>query len=205
MDVAATDSDGYIHNICVTFTSEMIDALGRMFDDISDELERFKGFESAIVLNGELHHNVARRLRALRDCNKAKRFAGILAILIEIASSDDYTDIRHSRRKSMAEKRLDDLRIFCTCNMNRNIPLSEEASYLGMNPSALCTFIKRQTGKTFTEYLNEMRLIKAKEVLLTTEWNIGEIADQTGFSSLSYFHKIFRNYFRCTPRSIRNL
>lgn len=87
--------------------------------------------------------------------------------------------------------------------MDRVIPLGEVASHIGMNPSALCTFIKKHTNLTFTEFLNNIRLAKAKELLLNSELSVSEVAYKTGFSSLSYFHKIFRNHYHCTPRSLR--
>jgi len=67
---------------------------------------------------------------------------------------------------------------------------------------ALRTF-KRILGKAPFDYLNEYRLNKARELLESTDLPITEIALDTGFSDSTYFGKVFKKYFHCTPREYR--
>lgn len=67
----------------------------------------------------------------------------------------------------------------------------------------LSRLIKQATGQTFAQLLQELRLRKAQQLLATTDLPISEIVSMVGLSSVSHFHKIYRNRFGTTPRSIR--
>ena len=85
----------------------------------------------------------------------------------------------------------------------RDISLDEIARYAGMNKSAFCTFMKRHTGRTFSEYMNELRLNRAVERIKNTDESIAEIAFSVGFSNVTYFNRLFRNKYKCTPKTVR--
>lgn len=64
-------------------------------------------------------------------------------------------------------------------------------------------------GTTVTNFIRNERLILAEELIQTSDMNISEIVYSIGFTSRSYFSKIFRNKFNCTPKAylmnIRNV
>ena len=60
-------------------------------------------------------------------------------------------------------------------------------------------------GVSFVEYLNLVRLSKAKTLMQTTAKSIGEIAFEVGFSSVSYFIKTFKAHNGCSPNQYRAL
>lgn len=62
----------------------------------------------------------------------------------------------------------------------------------------------RYTGQNFTEYLNQVRLKQACEMLKTSKVSVSVIADMTGYSSHGYFSKIFKKYIGCTPKQYRD-
>lgn len=72
-----------------------------------------------------------------------------------------------------------------------------------MNKSAFCTFMKHCTGMTYSEYLNDMRLAKAMEMLRHTENGIAEIALDCGFQNVTYFNRLFKRKYACTPKEMR--
>jgi len=54
------------------------------------------------------------------------------------------------------------------------------------------------------QYLNQFRLQKAKLLLLSTDKSVAEIAEETGFSSNTYFTRLFRRMYGSTPVEVRN-
>ncbi|MDY3929212.1 MAG: AraC family transcriptional regulator [Clostridia bacterium] len=64
--------------------------------------------------------------------------------------------------------------------------------------------IKKQTGKTFTELIQDKRLNQAAFLLKTTEMKVFEIAESVGYENLSYFHRIFQKKFSISPHKYRN-
>jgi len=81
--------------------------------------------------------------------------------------------------------------------------LYELASKLNQPDYALSKEIKKATNYTFKELLQEKRLIKAKELLESTDIPIASVIDQVGYDNVSYFYRIFKNKYNQTPKQFR--
>lgn len=77
------------------------------------------------------------------------------------------------------------------------------ARKLRYEPSWLSREIKRKTGKTYTQLVQEKRLSQAAFLLRNTKRNISEIATAVGYDNISYFHRIFGKVYGMTPRHYR--
>ena len=75
----------------------------------------------------------------------------------------------------------------------------EVARHSNMSYSYFSRTFKKVMGRSFTQYVNELRLDAAKRRLLTTNMSITDIAQDVGFSSSSHFIACFRNYTQMTP------
>ncbi len=106
---------------------------------------------------------------------------------------------------SMKEgKRMDNVVRFLIDESHRKITLSEAAEIASMNKEAFCRFFRERTRKTFTEFLNEIRIKKACELLLNKDMTISQVASESGFTNLSYFNRVFRKINGKTPKQFRN-
>ena len=74
---------------------------------------------------------------------------------------------------------------------------------LHYSPSWLSREIKKKTGKTCTELLQEKRLNQAAFLLKNTERNVADIAIAVGYENVSYFHRLFAKYYGRSPRNYR--
>ena len=83
--------------------------------------------------------------------------------------------------------------------------LFEIASLLGVNSSYLSRIFKETEGMGFQEYVTECRLKIARELLLTTDMKIFEIALQTGYVTNNYFSKVFKKVYGMNPNEYREL
>ena len=90
-------------------------------------------------------------------------------------------------------------------NYAEDVKLSEVASMLSFDESYFCRLFKNATGATFTEYLNFVRISKAEKLLKKTQKSILEISESVGFSSVSYFNRIFKKYHHVSPRAYRGM
>jgi transcriptional regulator GlxA family with amidase domain len=88
-------------------------------------------------------------------------------------------------------------------NYDKNITLDEISKLVGMTEVSFSRFIKKRTGKTFIDSLNEIRIGHASRLLIDTTHTIAEISYQTGFNNLSYFNRIFKARNHATPKEIR--
>ena len=89
-------------------------------------------------------------------------------------------------------------------NYSEQINLAGLCHIANLTESYLCRLFKKATGGTIVDYINFVRICNA-EKLLKTNMSISEIAYNTGFSSLSYFNRIFRQYNQCSPSDYRRM
>ena len=81
--------------------------------------------------------------------------------------------------------------------------LTDIADQLHYDLSWLSREIKRSTGKTYTQLVQEKRLAQAAFLLKNTNRNVDDIANIVGYENIGYFHKIFRASFGVSPREYR--
>ena len=81
----------------------------------------------------------------------------------------------------------------------RNFTIPSLAEKVGVSPMKLEREIKKLTGMTPIQYINDFRLTIAKDMLLQNERSIFEVAHTLGFKSVSYFGKAYKDKFGVTP------
>jgi two-component system response regulator YesN len=84
-----------------------------------------------------------------------------------------------------------------------NLSLTEVAAQAHLSPSHFSTVFSQETGQTFKDYLTEIRIRTAKELLRTTTLRSFEIADQIGYSDPHYFSYVFRKHTGLSPKEFR--
>lgn len=89
-------------------------------------------------------------------------------------------------------------------NCLSDISLSGVAQTYHISPPHLCRLIKGHTGKTFTEYIAELRLNRAKALLSSTDLPLKEVARNVGYSNPNYFSTVFKKLTGETPTDFRN-
>jgi AraC-like DNA-binding protein len=72
-----------------------------------------------------------------------------------------------------------------------------------MSESNFCKFFKKATSTTFSDYINDLRINEACNLLLFSDYSISEIAHASGFESLSYFNRVFLKKKQTTPSLFR--
>ena len=83
------------------------------------------------------------------------------------------------------------------------VSLKEVAASVNLSPCHFCAVFKKQTGLTFTRYRVRQRLQKACELLADSGRRISDVAFESGFESIPYFNRAFRQQFNCSPTEYR--
>jgi AraC-like DNA-binding protein len=96
-------------------------------------------------------------------------------------------------------KNLDKTYEYIFSHFNNPISLNEVAEVASMNPSAFSRFFKRVNRKTFTRYLNEIRIGYACKLLMEHKFNISTICYESGFNNISNFNRQFKSIKGMSP------
>lgn len=94
-------------------------------------------------------------------------------------------------------------RNFILAHAGEQLRLSDVAEHIHVSTHYFCKFFKKATGMGFSEFLGRARVENAKHALANSLLPIGEVADQTGFGSLSQFNRTFHRYAGCSPKEYR--
>jgi two-component system response regulator YesN len=86
----------------------------------------------------------------------------------------------------------------------RPLTLSEAAQMIGVTSSYLSRVFKKEFGVKFTDYLNQIRIEKAKEFLTNPHIKVLEISEKVGFNNAEYFTRIFKRHTGITPVHYRS-
>ena len=84
-----------------------------------------------------------------------------------------------------------------------NLSLNEVAGQVNLSPSHFSTVFSQETGQTFKEYLTEVRIQHARELLRSTTLRSSEISYQIGYSDPHYFSYVFRKHTGLSPKEYR--
>lgn len=199
-----TDESGNIANISVYFETPTIEALRTAIPELSDPLGRIEQSDHAVSYKNDKLLAIQQLLCSMRGKTPEMRLPLMIELLIEIS---DMSDGIYAGRKSTltrAERRMEAVRVYCACNYSRRITLDEMSRHVGMNKSSFCTFMRNNAGTSFSEFLNDMRLERAKVMLCNTDHNIAEIAVDCGFQNITYFNRLFRQKYGVSPKLFRS-
>jgi AraC-like DNA-binding protein len=100
-------------------------------------------------------------------------------------------------------KKMTDVYNFIRENFSRPISLERISRITHMSPFSFSRYFKKNCGSGFVEYLNTVRMNKACHLLRETEYQVQDISEQCGFSSISNFNKHFRKSEGLSPRNYR--
>jgi AraC-like DNA-binding protein len=93
--------------------------------------------------------------------------------------------------------------VYINQNLSHQLALTELAKEALVSTSHFSRVFKQITGMGLTVYINNKRVIKAKELLLETNHTVSFIAEECGFESMTHFHRIFKKYMDMTPANYR--
>lgn len=88
-------------------------------------------------------------------------------------------------------------------HLQDELALKQMSDYCNLSPSYFGVLFKQYTGKSFVNYVNQIRMDKAMELLRETDMKIYEVADEVGFASLHYFNRVFKTVTSLTPNEYR--
>lgn len=116
--------------------------------------------------------------------------------------SPEILEIADENKKELCIHFIDECLVFLKNNFeNKDINLKAVAIELSVNPDYLSHKLKKETGYTFKEWLNKIRIKKAAELLETKQYTVGEVAEIVGYANQHYFSTVFKQYTGKSPKN----
>lgn len=97
--------------------------------------------------------------------------------------------------------KMNDIFRYTMDNYKKEISLEQIATIAHLTPQSFCRYFKKHTSKTFTHFVNELRINEACKILMEKKFvSIGNVAHQCGFNSVVSFNRVFKSIISKTPR-----
>lgn len=192
------------------FKEDFEDFDGKIIE-LLDAFEANKGYFHLGKLNlgiGELI-KMLENAKYVNDVSSLMHFEGICHLILAKQIEQFNHDIKHSDEPSTSLLRKELQQISELCDYITNYPELEHSITSLCTKSALSAAKLQQGfkfihGMTVGEFIRDSRLNRAELLIRSTEMNISEVVYSIGLTSRSYFCKIFKNKYRCSPKNYKN-
>jgi AraC-like DNA-binding protein len=149
---------------------------------------------------------VVRMLEKMYAENGLKRYI-LLIELLNFLGQTDFAPIASPSYAYAVNNNIDDRMVkiyeFSTQSYNRKISILEVASVAGMNTTAFCRYFRKKTGKTFAEFINELRISYACKLLRHGNQTVEFVCFESGFNNISNFNRQFKSEIGKSPSAYR--
>lgn len=174
--------------------------------ELKDIMDLFERSKRGIAFNGVIKTSIGEKLFHLENLSPFQQYLQITNVLQLLAEIDDvellHSEPYHHTFSNKEQERLRLIYAFVDKNYQRKIELDEIAKISFMTKEAFCRYFKKMTQYTFIEFLNRYRISQSKRHLMSGE-NIGEACYQSGFTSLSYYNRVFKKITNENPKEFR--
>ncbi len=167
---------------------------------ICDLLENSK---RGICFSKKIGAEVAGEMWKMFDLNDFDKVLALLKILKYLSDTDDYQLLSSAGFiqpfVKSRNRRLDYVYEYIENNFREELSLDTVADMAHMNKASFCRYFKKNNKKTFSRYINELRIGYACKLLIEQEFNIAEICYRSGYNNLSNFNRQFRKITQMSP------
>lgn len=184
--LAATDNSGAYISAAISINDVLIEAFN-------------SGAETAVVENSKYIH-LAKNMPPMVE--KLDTQEQIQRSIIEWAL--DCMSLLQERNTRQETPVIHTAKQYIIANYKKSLKLEDVADQVHLTPAYFCMKFRQETGQTFVEYITELRLERAKELLRYSNKKIHEIAVAVGFADSRHFSRTFRRYFGILPTEYRN-
>jgi AraC-like DNA-binding protein len=195
-----------IHEITIQFDNNLFpDSLlsRRIMNPIK---EMFNRSIHGILFSSKVSEELTPRLIKLSKLDGADYFLEITSILFDLANSRnqrllstytvDYDTFDDDDKMKLVYE-------YVQKNFAEKITLDEVSSASNMTTVSFNRFIKKRTGKTFVNYINDIRIGYAARWLVEKDMSVSEIAYKSGFTNIANFNRSFKAIKNRTPTQYR--
>jgi AraC-like DNA-binding protein len=206
---------GFTDRFCTNGTESIIqfkeDFLGKDFLDIPEThhlKNLFQRAKKGILFHLEAKLIIGPKIKRLMDLEGMERVVNFLDILNDLALTEYYSLLNADgyafEVNPQDNKKIEIVFEYVSRNFTQPITLNEISEKVNMTIPAFCRYFKKITGKTFTQFVNEFRIVHATKLLAENTTSITDICYESGFNSFSHFNKLFKIFTGKSPLKYRN-
>lgn len=203
-------TDDLTGHSCETVIHMKADFLGDAFFDIPEAVKiktLLQVAKRGIVFSGDTKVRVGNMMEEMNDQDDFKRLISQLTILNELANTQEFRILNADGFALLSDvkdnDRINEVFNYVKTNFKEDIALDTVADLTSLTAPSFCRYFKKVTHKTFTQFVNEYRLVHASRLLAEQPMSITEVCFESGFNNFSHFNKKFKAFTGKNPSEYR--
>ncbi len=205
--VSDENDKGKCQAIVIQFSVEFIERFAGLLE-LTSIHNLLQSSKKGISFNNKEAVEVKALIKQLPSKNEVERITHLLTILdglSKLKNTHLASSLYQPLKGSDNEKRINIVCQYIQKHTTEALSIQKAAGLIHLTPSAFCKFFKRATGKTFSDYVNDIRIANVCNDLLATDKQIAEIAYENGFETITYFNRMFLKKKNTIPSKYRKL
>ena len=158
--------------------------------------------KSGICVQGEAQQKIADLLEQMLSAEGARRIMLLIEALSIISESEYYTLASigfNNGFKEAENERINSIYEYTLANFKRPITTDEIAAVANISPHSFCRYFKSRTRKTYSQFINEIKVGQACKHLIEDKISVKQICFESGFQNFASFHKYFKQVTGKSP------
>ncbi|MCR5890979.1 AraC family transcriptional regulator [Hymenobacter sp. J193] len=196
-----------IREVTIQFHKDLLDERFLRRSQLNFIQKMFENAQRGILFSREATERIRDRILSLERKTGFDSVLELLSILHDLSASRNMRILSDSSftndRLHYNSRRIEKVFEYMNAHYSRPVTLAEVAKVANMPEVSFSRFIKKRTGTTFIDSLNEIRLGHASRMLIDTTHSVAEVAYKCGFNNISNFNRIFKKRKNCTPKEFR--
>jgi AraC-like DNA-binding protein len=194
------------HQIVIQLRTDFLGTAIGVAPEFTGIARLFREASHGIAFSGETKAEVARMIKELSGMTALEQLLRLIGVFQRLADSAEREMLNkdlESQNFILKDKiRMGAVYEYIDAHYDRNPDVNVVAAKLNLTTAAFCRYFKRQTTMTFTAFVNQYRIERAKNLLMQGR-NVSETCYAVGLDSLSYFNKLFKELVGESPSGFR--
>ncbi|WP_035335433.1 AraC family transcriptional regulator [Dokdonia sp. PRO95] len=163
--------------------------------------------QRGIVFSGETKNRVGAMMESMEHQSDFNRLMTQITVLNELATTKEFRILNADGFSLLSDvkdnNRINEVFNYVKTHFKEEIPLEKMADITNLTIPSFCRYFKKITHKTFTQFVNEYRLVHASRLLAEQPMSITQVCFESGFNNFSHFNKKFKAFTGQNPSDYR--
>ena len=197
----------HARSVALFFNPDKLTGLLANFYNTNKLEQTLQTSKRGMKFHGRAKEKLRELLFKMSDEDGPAKLIMLLQLLQILCNTNEYTLLASAgyvnTYQTKDNERVDRVFKYLFSNFSNEIKLDDVAAIANMNKQAFCRFFKARTQKTLVEFINEIRIAHAIKLMNADDMNIGSIAYECGYNSISNFNKFFKLITKRKPSDFK--
>lgn len=197
----------WAHSLIIQFDPARFGASFWLLPEMAPIRQLIELTNRGLQIDAAVVSHTREQMQRLLTLTSSQRLMALIELLESLSQSKAHQPLASPDIQPLTDNRdcdrINQVYQYVLMHFTEEVNLSSASALLHMSKSAFCGYFLRRTRRTFSHFVNEVRVGHAAKLLMGTDWSVAEIGFASGFKNLSNFNRRFRELKQESPLAYR--